>query len=47
MEIEVRGFRLTVRKDEADALMVRRVQGGDGAGKGPARGRRRRDAWRS
>jgi DtxR family Mn-dependent transcriptional regulator len=35
VEIEVRGFRLTVRRDEADALVVRRI----GAG---AHGKRRR-----
>lgn len=40
VEIEVRGFRLTVRRDEADALIVRKVEG-DGPGPTALRARRR------
>ena len=40
VEIEVRGFRLTVRKAEADILIMKRIPGPDGAE--PAPGRRRR-----
>jgi DtxR family Mn-dependent transcriptional regulator len=40
VEIEVRGFRLTVRKDEADALVIRRLPGNRGR-PGRRSGRRR------
>lgn len=46
VEIEVRGFRLTVRKDEADALVVRKVGGGGGPVRHAARGRGGRGAGR-